>query len=143
MKFSEWIAEGRKDIPTRNDYKKLLQQWQGREERKGDWYVPFAKTNEGSVVCLMVSERIIKGRPTYHIGSHFYECTSINGRFGADIRSDIVINSKVLCQGRESFDFLGNLFAFARRFQDPKRIADFIKNGSAEASIAWHDRNDF
>ena len=141
MTFSEWLAEGRKDVPTRNDYRRLLAKWQGREERKGAWYVPFGKTDKG-VLCILIDERIIGRRLTYHIGSHFYECTSLNGRFGADIYSNVVIDSKVLCQGKESYDFLQELFAFSLRFKDVKRIADFIRNGSAKASIAWHNQND-
>ena len=43
--FRQWINETKAEIPADVDYFRLFSKWQCREERKGEWYFPFTKSN--------------------------------------------------------------------------------------------------
>lgn len=140
--FRQWINETKSEIPADVDYFRLFSKWQCREERNGEWYFPFTKSNAGNPICLRINVKGSPGRREYHIGSHFYECSYINGRFGADIADNAVINASVLRQGEDSYKFFEQIFPFARKNGDFRKIAKVIADGSLKASISWHNKKD-
>ena len=138
----QWLNEAKASFPAERDYIRLFQKWQCREERKGEWYFPFAKSESGNPVCLRIAVRGSSGRLQFHIGSHFYECSCVNGRFAADIAAKTAINASVLRQGEDSYRFFERLFPLARKERGLDNLAKAVADGSKKASIAWHDKND-
>lgn len=138
----QWLNEAKASFPAEKDYIRLFQKWQCREERKGEWYFPFAKSKSGNPICLLVSVRGQKGRLQFHIGCHFYECSCSGGRFAAGIADGTEIHAKVLRQGEDSYGFFESFFPFAVRTKDFGRIAKAAAEGTSKASAAWHDKND-
>ena len=136
------LDEAKAVFPAEKDYIRLFQKWQCREERRSEWYFPLAKSESGNPVCLRITVRGSSGRLQFHIGSHFYECSCINGRFGADIADRTVVNASVLLQGEDSYRFFEWLFPLARKERSLDKIAKAAADGSKKASIAWHDKHD-
>lgn len=140
--FRQWMKEAKAEIPAEADYLRLFNKWQCREEKKGEWYFPFAKSESGNPLCLRINVKGSPGRRQYHIGSHFYECSYVNGRFGADIADRTIINASVLRQGEDSYQFFESIFPFARKEANFSRIAKAVADGSLKASVSWHDKKD-
>ncbi len=118
----------------KRDFDAVMQNKWGCEKGNGDtWVFAFdAKPTEELHHALVVSRYTLSRKGVYQVSDYCYE-KNAKSKFGYWKRMDGCVKGdcKFMPECGETMEFLESLFAYAKKNPDWKKIADFIKTGSA------------
>lgn len=105
--------------------------WQCRAGSDNTWLFTFTNNPDGTDYGFSVSRNVVSRMPFYSFVCVFYERDNLS-KYGVwwPAKDAPKITCGYLPETEETFKFLDSVFAYARKVQDRKKIADFIKAGS-------------
>ena len=135
------IRSGSK-LKKRDFISMFIDKWQcdPQDNKERSWFFTYAKNLNGYDYALWI-KRIVKDKMSYYFfKSDFLEIDNYSGKYHFNsgwwsYKNAPSITCGYLPENEETFKFLNSVFEYARRVQDPKKIAAFIKNGSDRLSI--------
>ena len=109
----------------------FVDKWQCDFRGDNTWLFTYTNNPKGVDSSFSITRNVVSRMPVYSITCVFYERDNLS-KYGAwwPAKDAPKIACGYLPENEETYRFLESIFAYARKVQDKKKIAAFIKSGS-------------
>lgn len=111
----------------------FINKWNCEKSSDTTWVFPYEKTKDGIERCFGIGRVVLMRKGFYNVCANFCERDNSNQfAYWKSIKDGIKIDCKFLPECAETMKFFEDLFAYAKKTLDRKKIAEYVKKKSVE-----------